>query len=171
LSVPNRFERELEVWEPTEGTSRFERLDKGLPFVASVILQGKVLGAQAKEGRILVSLEASHGLFPSFEMGVASLGEALLGEPLADVPGACSGVDPIDRFLLDGGKLAVHSLGNRLHALLVQDLAPRTFMDKGTEHEVYRKGTRKGQGDNVLAAVQEALGAHEDIMEGSLLPR
>ena len=139
--------------------------------MAEAILQGQILGAQIKDGRVLLQLDEVQGLFPSFEIGISSLGETLLGEPLEDVPGVCQGVDPIDRFLLDGGRISVHALGSRLHALLVRDLAPRTFLDRGTEHKVYRKGTRKGQGGSVLAAVQDAREAQEGITEGSLLPQ
>lgn len=171
MEPKTRFDRELDVWEPTQGTSRFERLDRGLGVVTKLVRDGAALSATCKEGRVALKMGSYEGSFPSLEIGVTSIGESVESDTwsVESVPGACAGETPIDRFLVEGGSVQVGELGGRLHALLTRKLPERSFLDKNVTHRVYRKGIRKAVGDDLLGVVEAALGAQEEVLEGSLM--
>jgi hypothetical protein len=172
MEPKSRFDHELDVWEPTEGTSRFERLDRGLGVATRMIRDGASFRATSKDGSILVQMGAYQGSFPSFEIGFTTIGEAIDSDTwvIESVPGACSGGTPIDRFLLEGGAAAIENLGGYLHIVLVRSLGERTFTDKGVTHRVYRKGVRKARGEDLFVTLETALAASEEVLEGSLMP-
>jgi len=109
--------------------------------------------------------------FPSFEIGVSSIGEAVDSDTWAveSVPGVCPGETPIDQYLLSGGSVRVEELGGRIHVVLLRSLGERTYVDKGVTHRVYRKGTQKAVGEDLFQTVAAALVAQEEVLEGSLM--
>lgn len=170
MEPKSRFDREVDVPGPSTAPNRFERLNRGFVKAAHYVMERHPLGAMAKDGRILVRQGNYYGLFPSFEIGVSCIGDALFEEePLEEVPGVCSGESDVDRFLLAGGKIAISDLGNTLYVLATRDLPNRAFEDEGTEHQVYRKGIRKARGTDLLQTVADALAAPEEVIEGSLM--
>ena len=171
MGPKSRFDRDLDVWEPTAGTSRFERLDRGLTIVTKLIRDGSAISATGRTGSIFIKMGSYEGTFPSFEIGVTTIGEAIEVDtwPVESLPGKCHGETPIDRFLVEGGKVEVTDLGGRLHATLARTLPERTFVDKKVSHRVYRKGIRKAVGENLLGVVEAALAAPEEVLEGSLM--
>jgi len=171
MEPKNRFDRDIDIYEPTQGTSRFERFDRGLTFATRLILEGGELTASLVGDRVQVRIGDREGLFPSFEIGVTCIGEAVeSGREVETVPGACSGESPVDNFLVGGGIVTVQPLGNRLHVTLNRKLPERTFVDKGVEHRVYRKGIRKAVGYELLKTVDAAfVAAREEVLEGSLM--
>lgn len=175
MEPKSRFDRDVDPWEPTQATSRFERLDKGPAIVERLIREkGGELVATLEDGRISVYFGGYGGLFPSFNLGVEAIGEAFDEDSeevvVTSLPGACSSKAPVDQFLMDGGTLTITSLGNRLFVVATRKLPNRSFTYQGAEHHVFRKGTRRGQGDNLIEAIEATLASEEGVLEGSLLP-
>jgi len=171
--VKNRFNRDLEVDDPSEVVlTRFQHLTRESDLVDARILAGGFLEASAEKNRIFVLLHSNFlsGRYPSFHIGLLSLGEALQGDPFeSDVPGECSGIDPIDQALLGGSTLTVEKLGSRLQATWIRSLPYRTFKYEGKEHRVYRQGARKAKGTKIIETATVALQEKELVIEGSLL--
>jgi hypothetical protein len=173
---PTRFEREIDIDEPAEGpiVSRFDRLDRESELVDQVILSGSTLIARAEEGRISISLQPKGptGKYPSFEVGLMTLGEHLEGAPLEGVEGEAPGVDLVDQELLKGVTLVIVGLGSRLMASWSRVLPERTFLHKGVSHRVYRTGVRTTTGVAAIRSIgvaREALRAKENVSEGSIM--
>jgi hypothetical protein len=171
-----RFDHDIDIIDASEGpvVSRFERLDREVDLVDKAILGGSTLEVVAESNRIILALRPGgpSGKYPTLEVGLISLGEALNGDPLEDVEGDCPGIDPVDQELLKGSTLTITGLGTRLMAVWKRKLPERTFQYKGKPHRVHRTGTRTAVG--VLAnksrgIAKEALEATEEIAEGSIL--
>ncbi len=172
----SRFDHDIDIAEPAEGpvVSRFERLDREVDLVDKALLDGSTLEVTAADNRILLTLKPSglSGKYPTFEVGLISLGEALNGDPLEDVKGESPGLDPIDQELLKGTTLTVSGLGKRLIAVWKRVLPERTYKHKGVTHRVHRTGTRTAA-DSLSAksrgVAKAALEAREEVVEGSIL--
>lgn len=173
---PSRFERDIDVTDAPEGpvVSRFERLDREVDLVDKALLDGSTLEVKAENNRILLSLEPNgiSGKYPTLEVGLISIGEALNGDPLEDVEGESPGLDPVDQELLRGTTLTVSGLGKRLIAVWKRVLPERAYKHKGVTHRVHRTGTRTASGLLAIKSrgvAKEALEANEEVAEGSIL--
>jgi hypothetical protein len=171
-----RFDHDIDIIESSTGpvVSRFERLDREVDLVDRAILGGSTLEVRAEAKRITLALvpNGPSGTYPTLEVGLISLGEALNGEPLEKVEGECPGLDPIDQELLKGSTLTIKGLGERLIAVWKRTLPERTYRHKNVVHRVYRTGTRTAtshlyQKSRVTA--KEALEVAEVVAEGSIL--
>lgn len=171
-----RFDHDIDIIEPSAGpvVSRFERLDREVDLVDRAILSGSTLEVRAEAKRIILALTPNgpSGKYPTIEVGLISLGEALNGDPLEDVEGECPGLDPIDQELLKGSTLTISGLGERLIAVWKRILPERTYRHKGVTHRVHRTGTRTATGalsHKSRGVAKSALEATEVIAEGSIL--
>lgn len=172
----SRFDHDIDIIEPAEGpiASRFERLDREVDLVDKNILSGSTLEVRAENKRIILALKPNgpSGKYPTLEVGLISLGEALNGDPLEDVEGESPGIDPVDQELLKGSTLTVMGLGERLIAVWRRTLPERTYHHKGKTHRVHRTGTRTATGLRAIKSrgvAKAALEATEAIAEGSIL--
>lgn len=162
------------MWEPTEATTRFERFDQDLLILNSVIQERDAeLTASAVGGRVQVRIGKVSGFFPTFEIGLCTVGDLFKDgqedAKVEDVPGSCPGATDIDRFLLAGGQVSIKRLGTTFLAVLTRSLPNRVFKDRGEEHQVYRKEVRKARGEDYLGALGNALGAAPEVIEGSVM--
>ena len=171
-----RFDHDIDILEPSTGpvVSRFERLDREIDLVDRAILGGSTLEVRAEEKRIILTLTPNgpSGKYPTIEVGLISLGEALNGDPLEDVEGECPGIDPIDQELLKGSTLTIKGLGTRLIAVWKRILPERSYTHKKVVHRVHRTGTRTATGllsSKSRGVAKEALDVTEAVAEGSIL--
>jgi hypothetical protein len=171
-----RFDHDIDIIEPCTGpvVSRFERLDREVDLVDRAILSGSTLEVRAEGKRITLVLtpDGPAGKYPTIEVGLISLGEALNGDPLEDVEGECPGLDPLDQELLKGSTLTIKGLGERLIAVWKRILPERTYQHKGVTHRVHRTGTRTATAElshKSRGVAKEALEVTEAVAEGSIL--
>jgi hypothetical protein len=177
----NRFDRDVEVVETGGSTlTRYQHLDQELDLLTQRLKNGGViLEARAVDRRVEVSLAPKGGVgltgrFPTFQLALTCLGEALDDNPLDQPEGECPGIEPIDQALLGGSELTVSRVGvsnsgTCIMAIWKRKLEPRFFSHKGKEHKVYRVGNRTAIKSGVLEAALRALDEEEHIREWSAL--
>lgn len=171
-----RFDHDIDIIDLSNGpvVSRFDRLDREVDLVDRAILNGSTLEVRAEGTRIILALtpEGPSGKYPTIEVGLISLGEALNGDPLEDVEGECPGIDPIDQELLKGSTLTIKGLRERLIAVWKRTLPERTYQHKGLIHRVHRTGTRTSIAEvshKSRGVAKESLEVTEMVFEGSIL--
>jgi hypothetical protein len=173
MPTPSRFDRDLEIEvKESEPVSRFERIDSEIRLVDRKVIEGSTLIVKSKEGRVIVSLqpEKVEGSYPSFRIGLQSIGEKLNGDSFdSDIPGECRASDPLDKELLSGFILYLTQSGVGVQAVWSKNLPNREYKVQGKDHLAYRKGIRKARATTILEAAEKALEAMVEIEEGSLL--
>ena len=169
----SRYEREVDIEDPSVvPTSRFEHMSREVLHLQQAILDGSILDATLVDGGIQLVLTPNHlcGSYPSFEVGLVCLGEALESDaPLQEVKGVTLDSGPIESEFLRGAHLTVFPLGGYLLATWRRSLPIRSFEYQGKLHQVHRSGVRRAQGITLVETTLTAISGPEVIQEGSLL--
>jgi hypothetical protein len=89
------------------------------------VLRGSELRAEAKGGRIHISLGAKGSWeYPNLEIGLRSIGDLLEGNigAVETIEGECTGSDPIDQELLNGTFLVDSAFGTKVKICWIRTL-------------------------------------------------